>query len=432
MAREINRLNPKQVEALTDRGRHADGGGLYLCIGPGASRRWAFIFRWQGKLREMGLGSAKPKMVSLADARRKAGEARRMVDQGINPIEARETEAKAREADSTNFGAFADEWFKGIEPGFRNTKHAAQWRMTLTTYAAPLRSVKLADIGADHVLKVLQPLWQSRPETASRLRGRIERVLDAARVKGLRQGENPARWRGHLDTLLPKPAKLRRGHHKALAYAEVPAFIASLRASESLSSFALEFLVLTAARTGEVLGATWSEFDLDGKLWTLPAARMKAGRAHRVPLTPRALDILRTVEKVRCGDHVFPGLRRTKPLSNMALAMALRRLGLDDVTVHGFRSAFRDWCGNETAFPREVAEAALAHVIGDAAERAYRRDDALDKRRKLMAAWARFVEPKGEGNVIPIGKARRGPYRRETEAGFFEHQKEPGGAAPES
>jgi integrase len=284
--------------------------------------------------------------------------------------------------------------------------------MTLKEYAAPLRPMKLGDIGTDDVLKVLKPLWQAKPETASRLRGRIERVLDAARVKGLRQGENPARRRGHLDALLPKPEKLRRGHHKALGYADVPGFSASLRASEGVSALALEFLILTAARTGEVLGATWAEFDLGGKLWSVPAARMKAKREHRVPLTPRALDILRKVEKARNGDLVFPGLRRGKPLSNMALAMTLRRLGLDEVTVHGFRSAFRDWCGNETAFPREVAEAALAHVVGDKAEQAYRRGDALDKRRKLMAAWASFlepkpaaIEPKPAANVVPLRKA---------------------------
>ena len=405
-------LNAKKVEALTKvgtkPGRHADGNGLYLITGSG-SPWWCLMFRWQGRRKEMGLGRLDA--VSLADARDKAGEARRMVANGVNPIEARKAEAKAREADATNFGAFADEWLKGLSHGFRNEKHKAQWAMTLKEYAAPLRPMKLGDIGTDDVLKVLKPLWQSKPETATRLRGRIERVLDAGRVKGLRQGENPARWRGHLDALLPKPEKLRRGHHKALGYADVPGFSASLRASESVSALALEFLILTAARTGEVLGAMWAEFDLDGKLWTVPAARMKAKRGHRVPLTPRALDILRKVEKVRNGDLVFPGLRRGKPLSNMALAMTLRRLGLDEVTVHGFRSAFRDWCGNETAFPREVAEAALAHVVGDKAEQAYRRGDALDKRRKLMAAWASFlepkpvaIEPKRAANVVPLPK----------------------------
>ena len=295
---------------------------------------------------------------------------------------------------------------KGLAHGFRNEKHRAQWAMTLTTYAAPLRSMKLDDIATADVLAVLQPLWQTKAETASRLRGRIERVLDAAKAKGLRSGENPARWRGHLDALLPARHRLTRGHHAAMPYDDVPAFIGRLRASESVSALALEFAILTASRTGEVLGARWDEIDLDAKLWTVPAARMKAGREHRVPLTARALAILQTVEKVRTGEHVFPGQRRGKPLSVMALAMVLRRLKLENVTVHGFRSAFRDWCGEATAFPRDVAEAALAHTVGDMTERAYRRGDALEKRRKLMAAWAAFIEPKAASNVVTFQQAQ--------------------------
>jgi integrase len=403
MARALNKLNARQVATLNRDGRYSDGGGLYLVVGPGASRRWCFLFRWRGKLKEMGLGSLAS--VSLADARQKAGGARRTVAEGRNPIEDRKAEAAAREAADTNFGAFTDDLVQGLSHGFRNEKHKAQWTMTLTRYAAPLRAMRLDDISTDDILGVLQPLWQSRPETASRLRGRIERVLDAAKAKGLRSGENPARWRGHLDALLPRRQKLTRGHHAAMPHADVPAFIASLRASESISALALEFLILTAARSGEVLGARWDEFDLNGKLWTVPASRMKAGREHRVPLTPRALAILRSVEKVRTADYVFPGQRRSKPLSVMALAMVLRRMQLEHVTVHGFRSAFRDWCGEATAFPRDVAEAALAHAVGDMTERAYRRGDALDKRRKLMAAWASFIEPKLASNVVPIRKA---------------------------
>jgi integrase len=278
--------------------------------------------------------------------------------------------------------------------------------MTLTTYAAPLRSMRLDDIATADVLAVLQPLWQTKAETASRLRGRIERVLDAARARGLRSGENPARWRGHLDALLPPRHRLTRGHYAAMPYDEVPSFIGRLRASESVSGLALEFLILTASRTGEVLGARWDEIDVDAELWTVPAARMKAGREHRVPLSARALAILQTVEKVRTGEHVFPGQRRGRPLSVMALAMVLRRLKLENVTVHGFRSAFRDWCGEATAFPRDVAEAALAHTVGDMTERAYRRGDALEKRRKLMAAWAAFIEPKTTSNVVTLRQAQ--------------------------
>jgi integrase len=403
MARAIKKLNARQVATLTQDGRYSDGGGLYLVVGPGASRRWAFLFRWCGKLKEMGLGSLNS--VSLADARKRAGEARRVLTDGRNPIEERRTRAAERDA-TTTFGAFADELVKALSHGFRNQKHKAQWAMTLARYAAPLRSKRLDDIATDDVLAVLQPLWQTRPETASRLRGRIERVLDAAKAKGLRKGENPARWRGHLDALLPKRQRLTRGHHAAMAFDEVPAFVANLRPSESVSALALEFLVLTAARSGEVLGARWDEIDMNAKLWAIPAARMKAGREHRVPLSSRALAILRSVEKVRTGDYVFPGQRRGTPLSVMALAMVLRRLRLEKVTVHGFRSAFRDWCGEATAFPRDVAEAALAHAVGDMTERAYRRGDALEKRRKLMSAWAAFIEPKAGSNVIPITKAR--------------------------
>jgi integrase len=403
MARAIKKLNARQVATLTRDGRYSDGAGLYLVVGPGASRRWAFLFRWRGKLKEMGLGSLTS--VSLADARAKADEARRALGEGRNPIEERRTQTAKRDA-ATTFGAFADELVKSLSHGFRNEKHKAQWAMTLVRYATPLRSKRLDDIATGDVLAALQPLWQTRPETASRLRGRIERVLDAAKAKGLRSGENPARWRGHLDALLPKRQRLTRGHHAAMAFNEVPGFVANLRASESVSALALEFLILTAARSGEVLGARWDEFDLDAELWKVPASRMKAGREHRVPLTPRALDILRSVERICDGDHVFPGQQRGRPLSVMALAMVLRRLKLKNVTVHGFRSAFRDWCGEATSFPRDVAEAALAHAVGDMTERAYRRGDALEKRRKLMSAWAVFIEPKAGSNVVPITKAR--------------------------
>jgi integrase len=402
MARALKKLNARQAATLNREGRHSDGGGLYLVVGPGASRRWAFLFRWRGKLKEMGLGSLAS--VSLADAREKAGEARRTVADGRNPIEDRRAQEAAQDA-GTTFGPFADNLMKVLAHGFRNEKHRAQWAMTLTTYAAPLRSMKLDDIATADVLAVLQPLWQTKAETASRLRGRIERVLDAAKAKGLRSGENPARWRGHLDTLLPPRHRLTRGHHAAMPYDDVPAFIGRLRASESVSALALEFAIFTAARSGEVLGARWDEIDLDAKLWTVPAARMKAGREHRVPLTARALAILQTVEKVQTGEHVFPGQQRGKSLSIMALAMVLRRLNLENVTVHGFRSAFRDWAGNETSFSREIAESALAHAVGDMTERAYRRSDALERRRELMDAWSRYCETGPSAKVIPLKRA---------------------------
>jgi integrase len=269
--------------------------------------------------------------------------------------------------------------------------------MTLTRYAEPLREMPVSAIDTAAVLSVLQPLWKSLPETASRVRGRIEHVLDAAKARGYRTGENPARWRGHLDNLLPKRQRLTRGHHPAMPYANVPIFIAQLRErqSASIGALALEFTIATAARSGEVLGARWDEIDTVAKVWTVPAQRMKSGREHRVPLSTRALAILAQAQMVRLGSFVFPGARASKPLSVMALGMTLRRMGRSEVTVHGFRSAFRDWAGNETNFQRELAEAALAHVVGDKAEQAYRRGDALEKRRSLMEAWASHLTAGG-------------------------------------
>ena len=252
------------------------------------------------------------------------------------------------------------------------------------------------------MLECLKPIWQTKAETAARLRGRIERVLDAARAKGYRTGENPARWRGHLDSLLPKRQKLTRGHLAAMPFAEVQDFLIRLRDMSGTAALALEFAILTAARSGEVLGARWSEIDLATKLWVIPATRVKAGREHRVPLPDRAVAILEAVSAVRSGDFVFPGLRRDKPQSDRTLVAVLRRMNCP-VTVHGFRSSFRDWAGERTHFPREVAEAALAHVVGDETERAYRRGDALEKRRELMNAWAAFCEPRVD-NVIALAQ----------------------------
>jgi integrase len=270
-----------------------------------------------------------------------------------------------------------------------------------------LRNKPVDTIGIDDVLAVLKPIWTEKAETASRLRGRIEKILDAAKAKGFREGENPARWRGHLDHLLPKHSSLSRGHHAAMPYEEAAGFIGELRKREATAALALEFCILTAARSGEVLGARWSEIDLDKKVWTIPANRMKAGREHRVPLSNGAISILEKLVELKAGEFVFPGQKSGKSLSNMSMEMVLRRMKIEGVTVHGFRSSFRDWAGNVTNFPREVIETALAHVIGDKAEQAYRRSDALDKRRKLMDAWAAFCEPIDSANVVPLGKRRR-------------------------
>ncbi|MCF4124957.1 tyrosine-type recombinase/integrase [Methylobacterium sp. SyP6R] len=385
--RQLNRLSARKVATLEEPGRHADGGGLYLSISKdGQRRRWVFLFRWQGRLREMGLGT--PRDVPLARAREAAARARDLVAQGTDPLAIRQAEAAV-----PTFGVVADAFVEAMKAQWRNEKHVAQWQMTLREYAALLRDRPVDGISTDDVVRVLKPIWLQKPETASRLRGRIERVLDAAKAQGLRAGENPARWRGHLDLLLPKRTKLSRGHHKAMAYADVPAFVQQLRGSVGIAARALEFTILTAARSGETLGAQWSEVDWKARVWIVPAARMKAGREHRVPLSDRALAILSEMQALGLADNpfVFPGQRPGKGLSVMALEMVMRRAKRTD-TPHGFRSAFRDWAGEETPFPREVAEAALAHLVGDAVERAYRRGDALEKRRQLMEAWANFCD----------------------------------------
>lgn len=389
-------LTARTVETAKP-GKYEDGQGLRLVVSETGAKRWVLRITIAGKRVEMGLGGFPA--ISLAEARDKAGEARKLAKAGADPVAARRAE-RAPSTTGTSFGEFAAALVDDIEAGFRNEKHRQQWRNTLATYCGPIWAKPVADITTDDVLECLKPIWTTKAETASRVRGRIERVLDAARAKGLRAGENPARWRGHLANLLPKRHKLTRGHHAAMPFAEVPAFLAKLRAVEGAPARALEFTILTAARSGEVLGARWSEIDLGAKVWTVPAARMKAGREHRVPLSPRAVAIIEAMAGARASDCVFPGARRGRPLSVMAMAMLLRQHA-PGVTVHGFRSAFRDWCGERTHFPRELAEAALAHTVGDATERAYRRGDALEKRRELMEAWALFCEPKA-GNVIPL------------------------------
>lgn len=385
-------LTARKVETAKP-GKYGDGANLYLVVSKTGARKWVLRFTWRGRAKEMGLGSAAS--VPLADAREKAASARRMIAQGLNPIDERK-----RDGGIPTFGEMADDVRETLSAGFRNDKHKAQWKSTLETYAAPLRSRPVDTIATDDVLAVLKPIWTTKAETASRVRGRIEKVLDAAKAKGFREGENPARWRGHLDHLLPKPSKLARGHHAAMAYEDVSNFVGHLREREATAALALEFCILTAARSGEVLGARWSEFDLDKKIWTVPANRMKAGREHRVPLSPRVVAILRQLEELKAGEFVFPGQAPSKPLSGMAMEMMLRRMNIQNATVHGFRSSFRDWAGNVSNFPREVVETALAHVIGDKAEQAYRRGDALEKRRKLMDAWAAYCTVRKSAKVV--------------------------------
>ncbi len=377
------KLSARKIQTAKP-GKYADGGNLYLIVAKTGSRKWVLRFNWRGQAKEMGLGSARS--VPLADARERAAHARRKIAQGTNPID-----DHRRDQGIPSFGTLAKTVHESLSAGFRNSKHKDQWINTVKTYAAPLWDKPVDSIGTDDVLEILNPIWLDKHETASRLRGRIEKVLDAAKARRFREGDNPARWKGHLDHLLPRRSKLPRGHHAALPYREVPAFLAHLRDRESPAALALEFCILTATRSGEVLGARWAEIDLEEKVWTIPAHRMKAAREHRVPMSGRTVQILKNMAEFKSGDFVFPGQKPGKPLSNMAMEMVLRRMKRDDITVHGFRSSFRDWAGNETNYAREVIETALAHVVGDKAEQAYRREDALEKRRRLMTDWAAFA-----------------------------------------
>lgn len=382
MARPINKLTDKQCQSAKTPGMLSDGGGLYLNIKPSGSKSWSYVWRKGKKRNEMGLGAYPT--IRLSKARLLAAEHRVAVAENRNPIKER------KKSDVPNFANCSDMFITSMESQWRNQKHRAQWRMTLTHYAASIGHKPVSDIDTTDVLSVLKPIWSSRQETASRLRGRIERVLDYAAAHGWRDGLNPALWRGHLKNVLPARAKLSRGHHAAMPYSDVPSFLGEIRKLEAVSARALEFLILTAARSGEVREAKWEEIDFETQIWTVPAERMKAGIVHRVPLTEQAMQILNSLQSLQVSEYVFPGQKLGKPLSNMAYAMLLRRLKLDHYTVHGFRSAFRDWAGDETAFTREIAEQSLAHQIGNEVERAYRRGDALEKRRALMGAWSTY------------------------------------------
>lgn len=378
--RTTNRLTALRVKAITKPGLYADGQGLYLRVGKG--RRWVFIHQWRGKRREMGLGSADE--VSLADARGAVRDARDQIRKGADPIATRTGEKAA----GVKFGQVAEAYIASQEAGWRNAKHRKQWTNSLAEYAKGLFEVPVADITTEHVLKVLKPIWTKKSETASRVRGRIENILDAAKAKGLRSGENPAAWRGNLKHLLPPRQRLTRGHQRALAYDAAPAFWAALDQQSGVAGKALQFAILTAARTSEVLGAQWAEVDLQTGVWTIPAERTKTATVHRVPLSRSALAILETVKPL-AGDYIFPGPGRPT-LSTGAMSAVLKRMKVD-ATVHGFRSTFRDWAGDRTDHPREVIEAALAHRVGSPVERAYRRGDALEKRRAVLADWESYL-----------------------------------------
>ncbi len=372
-----------------------DGGGLYFVSRPPNGASWIFRFSRHGKDRWMGIGQYPT--VTLGDARARATDARRLLIDDVDPIENRRqqrAQTKLQLVRQMTFAQCAALYITSHKTAWRNAKHSAQWDATLKTYVYPLiGSLPVAAVDTSLVMKVLQPIWNAKPETASRLRGRIEAILNWATVSEFRTGLNPARWRGHLDNLLPARNKIARvEHHAALPYVDVPAFMVKLLQQEGVAARAFEFLILTAARTGEVIGARWPEINLREKLWTIPAERMKAGKEHRVPLSPRAVEIL---EAIRPGPSeadgfVFPGNKAKKPLSNMAFLMLLRRMKRVGMTAHGLRSSFRDWCAERTNFPSEVAEMALAHAVGSKVEAAYRRGDLYGKRQQLMDHWATF------------------------------------------
>jgi len=391
-------LSARKVETAKP-GRHGDGRGLFLYVKPTGSRSWVLRFQMQGRRRDLGLGAYPD--VSLAMARERAGEARRLIANGVDPI------TRKQQANPKRFKEAALELIESKRPGWKSEKHAAQWTSTLESYVFPkIGVVQVAKIETADVISTLTPIWSEKPETANRVRQRIEAVIDYASALGIRSGDNPARWRGHLDHLLPKPKKVRAvKHHPALPHSKIADFMSDLAKRDGVAARALAFTILTAARSGETRGMTWDEVDLDAKVWTIPAERMKAAKEHRVPLSEAAISLLGQREKGVPNDTLIFGseAKPGKPISDMTMTAVLRRMKQTEVTVHGFRSTFRDWAGEMTGFPREVIEAALAHGIKSKAEAAYARSDLFDKRRMLMEAWANTANASGLGeNVVTL------------------------------
>lgn len=399
MPRQLNRLKALEVERKKAPGYYADGGGLYLQVSPAKTKSWIFRYALDGRSREMGLGPFPE--TTLARAREKAGEARSLLkDQGKDPIEERRARKAAEAAERARRVTFEDaatKYINGHKAGWKNAKHGDQWNNTLKAYAYPvLGALPVQEVDTEQVLKVLEPIWTTKTETATRVRQRIESILDWAKTRGHRSGENPARWRGHLENTLPKPGRVQKvQHHPALPYAEIPAFMKELKGYDGVGSAGLQFLILTAARTNEVAAARWSEIDLDGRVWTIPEDRIKARKEHRVPLTEPALVILEAMKKLSTDDYVFPGGKKDRSLSNGAFLALLKRMKRTEITAHGFRSTFKDWASETTSFPDDVSEAALAHTVRDKTKKAYKRGDLFDKRRKLMDAWAKYCAKRG-------------------------------------
>lgn len=413
MARQVGRLKALTVSRAKEKGIYADGGGLYLQVSGTGNKSWIFRYRMNGRKtpRDMGLGSLDT--VTLADARDKATEARKSILAGIDPIEARRTLRQSdalKAASAIVFKDCATKYINAHKSGWRNAKHADQWLSTLEAYTYPVfGNLPVAAVDTGLVLKAIEPIWSTKTETATRVRGRIEAVLDWASARGYRKGDNPARWRGHLDKLLPARKKVQKvKHHEALPYVEVGKFMASLRQQEGVAAKALDWLILTATRTSETIGAKWDEIDFDEKTWTIPADRIKGGKEHRVPLSPEAMKIAKAMHKVTDGDFVFPGGKAKKPLSTNALLALLKRMDRSDLTAHGFRSTFRDWAAEQTNYAREVAEMALAHTVSDKVEAAYRRGDLFAKRKRLMNEWARYCETvSGGAKILPLRKPKQ-------------------------
>lgn len=393
MARQIERLTRSVVDEVAERGMYPDGDGLYLQVRSAGARSWIYRFMLNGRRRDMGLGPAR--LVSLSEARQRAHGCRRSVKlDRSDPVEVRRSRASTRPS-APLFRTAARLYIEAQEPSWKTAKHALQWRSTLARYAHPvLGEVAVDSIRTEDVLKVLEPIWLKKPETAGRVRMRVQAVLDWAGARGLRSGDNPARWEGHLDKILPRRSQVAAvKHHPALPFAELPQFMGDLGRIDATVARALQWVILTGVRTSEALGARWGEIDLTHGIWTIPAQRMKAAKEHRVPLSPQALALLVGPRPPIPAALVFQGAKAGRPLSNMAMLMMLRRLGRRDLTVHGFRSSFRDWVAERTDFPSEVAEMALAHTIANKVEAAYRRGDLFDKRRQLMNAWGDFCGP---------------------------------------
>ncbi|MBT2132500.1 tyrosine-type recombinase/integrase [Aliiroseovarius lamellibrachiae] len=392
MTKTLHRLTAQQIKNAAPGKSLSDGGGLSLRVTAGGHKRWVFRFKMKGQSqREMGQGSYPG--TTLAHARLKVAAARDLIAAGVDPIADAERRTVER-ASQITFADYVDTFLPWKTQNFSNPKHIAQWGMSLRKYAAPLAAKPLADITRQDILELLKPMWETKHVSASRLRGRLENLFDHAIQNGAYQRDNPARW-SLFNATLSAPRKLTGGHRPALPRKDMPAFIQALRSKESMGAFALEFLVLTAARSGEVRLAHWSEFDLEAKLWNIPAGRMKMRRPHVVPLSERALDILEQTKRLRLTDptadsYVFEGAKENRPMSDMTIRAVMRRMELGEYVPHGFRSTFRDWAGSETHFPRELAEEALAHALGGT-ERAYRREQAVVKRREMMDVWAAFL-----------------------------------------